>query len=455
VVDQARDTQLDVIGKTGYERFLYRQSKAALPDLAALEADGAEHNGCWPHLVEDLYASLYKAQPEVLEDTQAPEAHQRLIDQTMQSLSYDQLRASTRLNEVGSSIATLELAEQLRKQLPAGEPKRDPDDPSDGGWEYLQGCKGAGEQGRAIRSMVREAKARTSETMEMLQALGCGSGAGGGGLADLQKADEVRKTMHRDSEEMRKIIHVGGRLRLGAATKAKTKLDREPEEAVDVELGNDLPMVFSDELACMGMGGAMATLAYARYAQADLFQARMEASRTLVKGPLVVCVDESGSMSGDRHVWAKGLVLAMLSVAKREKRAFAVVRFGSSHECEVHRFDNSSEPDTADLLAALASFFGGGTSFARPLDEAMRLIEAAREGEAFNRADVLFVTDGACSLDDGFRREYRERKKATSASLYTIYIGTRSRSLDDLSDGVAYMTDPDNDGDALELAFGF
>jgi uncharacterized protein with von Willebrand factor type A (vWA) domain len=443
---------LDVIQKNGYDVFSYGGAKQALPDLAALEREGDATNGCWPHLLSDVYSSLYKAKPTEHEGSEAPEAHKRLIKQTMESLDYDAMRATTRLNRTGAAIATLELGEDLLKQLPAGEPKRDQNDPTDKGWEYLEGCESEGDQGRAVRKMVRSAKRRAQETLDTMQALGYGADAGSGsGGADLAEVAKISRGLRQD-DLVRRIALLAGRFRRLALAKAKTKVKRVPDEVVGVELGRDLQRAVPSELCKLQT--ALAPLVLLRYVQGQLLQYRVEGTDKLANGPIVVCLDESGSMDGDRNVWAKALSLGLLAIAARDKREFAVIRFGSSRECEVHTFGKRAK--LGDVIRCMGSFFGGGTSFQRPLDEAMKLIEAERteHDNPLKRADIVFVTDGQCQLDRTFTQAFKKRKKATNANLYTVYVATRGRSLDELSDGVAYMSTTDRDAEALELAFG-
>jgi uncharacterized protein with von Willebrand factor type A (vWA) domain len=42
---------------------------------------------------------------------------------------------------------------------------------------------------------------------------------------------------------------------------------------------------------------------------------------------MILVVDGSYSMKGERNVWARALALTMLNVARREKRDFAFVEF--------------------------------------------------------------------------------------------------------------------------------
>ena len=56
---------------------------------------------------------------------------------------------------------------------------------------------------------------------------------------------------------------------------------------------------------------------------------------------------------------------------------------------------------TKNKLTAAETFLGGGTNFERPICEAIRLMDA----EGFEKADVVFITDGECELPDACRRE--------------------------------------------------
>ncbi|WP_443258258.1 vWA domain-containing protein [Virgibacillus sp. L01] len=49
---------------------------------------------------------------------------------------------------------------------------------------------------------------------------------------------------------------------------------------------------------------------------------------TLGKGPIILCLDESGSMR-DLESQSKGFALALISYAKKQKRDFALISFSN------------------------------------------------------------------------------------------------------------------------------
>ncbi len=59
-------------------------------------------------------------------------------------------------------------------------------------------------------------------------------------------------------------------------------------------------------------------------------------------------------------------------------------------------------------MSAAETFLGGGTNFERPIREAIRLMES----EGFEKADVVFITDGECALSDACRQELQATQAA-------------------------------------------
>jgi len=59
-------------------------------------------------------------------------------------------------------------------------------------------------------------------------------------------------------------------------------------------------------------------------------------------------------------------------------------------------------------MAAAEIFLGGGTNFETPMSEALRLMQE----EGFENADVVFITDGQCTLSN----EYLEQLRAEQAA---------------------------------------
>ena len=71
-----------------------------------------------------------------------------------------------------------------------------------------------------------------------------------------------------------------------------------------------------------------------------------------------------------------------------------------------------------DVFNFAESFLNGGTNFETPLTQAVSLIE----NEGFENADVMFITDGECSINDEFADSFREKSKQLKFKVTGIII---------------------------------
>ena len=79
-----------------------------------------------------------------------------------------------------------------------------------------------------------------------------------------------------------------------------------------------------------------------------------------------------------------------------------------------------------DKLAAAETFLGGGTNFERPIREAIRLMDA----EGFEKADVVFITDGECELPDACRQELQSAQVAYHFTVTGILLDKGQADMD-------------------------
>jgi uncharacterized protein with von Willebrand factor type A (vWA) domain len=112
----------------------------------------------------------------------------------------------------------------------------------------------------------------------------------------------------------------------------------------------------------------------------------------LGKGPLVVLLDKSGSMEGTKDIWSTAVSLALLEIAQRQKRHFAVLAFES-----IVRFEALVEPGGALPEQALFVGCGGGTEIAGAVRRGLQLV--AEHPGALKKADLVLVTDGWSDSD--------------------------------------------------------
>jgi len=177
-----------------------------------------------------------------------------------------------------------------------------------------------------------------------------------------------------------------------------------PEETSGVSLGGDLSrMLPAEALGLASRRGALKRLWHSRWAERRLMSYERvgwqeEDSRILDEleyrpagelGPIILCLDTSGSMAGTRETVAKAATLECLRAAHLQGRQCYLYAFSGPEE--VRELELGAEPGAmAALLDFLASSFDGGTDVDRPLELSLQRLEE----NDWERADVLMVTDG-------------------------------------------------------------
>ncbi len=112
-------------------------------------------------------------------------------------------------------------------------------------------------------------------------------------------------------------------------------------------------------------------------------------TQALERGPIIVCIDTSGSMRGAPETLAKAVVLQAVRTAHAERRGCLLIAFGGPGEI-IERELVHSRDGLAALLDVLGQAFDGGTDLQGPIEHAIHKVQRAR----WASADLLIVSDG-------------------------------------------------------------
>lgn len=172
------------------------------------------------------------------------------------------------------------------------------------------------------------------------------------------------------------------------------------EEIVGIELGRDLENVIPQELALLS-DPDVALLFDLKYVEnrlmcfskqgykTEVFDENIQEEVTVVEdekmGPIIICVDTSGSMSGAPENIAKAITLMLSSRAVAQKRKCYLINFSTS----IDTLDLTPPKGIKDLIDFLKMSFHGGTDVAPALHEGLRMMSAAD----YKRADLLVISD--------------------------------------------------------------
>src|SRR5262249_61202903 len=182
---------------------------------------------------------------------------------------------------------------------------------------------------RAVGRAVSDASKEVEECKDACAALGMGPGSPG---SNDPRAIAALFRRVRNNPTLRRVCELAGRYRRLAQSKQRQKSTHGVDDVVGVVLDGDVGRLLPHELAKLA-DDDLSDDAMRRLVERQLMCREYHATEPVARGPVIVAVDESGSMAGDKVHTAKALALALAWVARMQKRWIAVFAY-SGHSGE-------------------------------------------------------------------------------------------------------------------------
>lgn len=477
------------IESDSYDRHAYGKLRAESASLRELEESGGTFIPHFSSLLQDLFCLLFKANTIFLPEEQVlPSAlfNRVLLAGLKESTLYSILRELTLLDEAKAGLCALLLGEgmlallksenaitrrdmldlwDVKKQEETLEEKREAFEEAekldqeklspearknlekareriegqlDGAearlrhkkaelkedLQRLQGRAAARLQAEAVK-VARELEDAAEESERWSLTLGTGYRSPAGRKLELGKRLA-------GNEKLKKLIQMVGRMKFHALALRKKIFERATEEILEVERGDALNRLLPPELLSLHHP-ILRREFYRRFLDQELLQYSLRGIEEKGKGPVVVCLDGSSSMAGEKEIWSKAVTLTLLEIARRQRRPFRSICF-SSEDAPLQVLEmNPRERYEVEMekVMDLAEYFpGGGTDFQKPLDAALECLRQSR----YKKGDIVFITDGECQVPGAWAEEFRKEKEKLGFSLFSILIDVGPSSLGTLEE---------------------
>lgn len=477
------------INNDAYDRRVWGHLRADSPSLREVEDKGSTLLPHFGSLLQDIFCLLFKYNINYHNDAEVlPSAllNQKFLRGIHQGAQYDFLREQTLLNEAHAGLSTLILGERLltllrEEKLLTRRDMRDlwdiqkqeeivsqkleeydnadtiPEDQmSEEGRKALQKAKDRmGGEVQGAEALLRHKTQQMKEDLKQIEAqatnrlqaeaikvaqeledatdeaetwgdtIGTGSRTPPG-----QKLELGRRLA--GNEKLKKLARMVGRMKFQAQALRKKVFERSSEELLEVEQGDALHRLLPHELLSLHHPILRKDF-YRRFLDQELIQYSLRGVEEKGKGPMIVCLDGSSSMSGDKEIWSKAVTLTLLEIARKQRRLFRSICF-SSAETPLQVLDMNPrdrfEVETKTIMDLAEYFPGGGTDFQKPLDAALECLRQSR----FKKGDIIFITDGECQVDPEWAEQFREEKEKLGFSLFSILIDMGPASLGTLKE---------------------
>jgi uncharacterized protein with von Willebrand factor type A (vWA) domain len=186
---------------------------------------------------------------------------------------------------------------------------------------------------RAVGRALAKATEEVGEMSEAAAALGLGPGSPGSN-DPLAIAELFRRV--RGNPALRRICELAGRYRRMAQSRQRQKVTHGVDDMVGVVLDGDVGRLLPHELARLAIPELeLDTLR--RIVERQAMCRQYQGVEPVAKGPVIVAVDESGSMEGSKVETAKALALALAWVARHQRRWIALCAYSGDSVVQGHR----------------------------------------------------------------------------------------------------------------------
>ena len=472
-----------------YDRRVWQQLRADSPSLRELEEKGTAFLPHFGSLLQDIFCLLFKYNINYVEERLVLASallNEKFLRSIHQGAQYEFLREQTLLNEAHAGLSTLILGERLlalvrEEKLLTRRDMRDlwdiqkqeeivsqkieeyenadtiPDDQmSEEGRKALKQAKQRmGGEVQGAEALLRQKTQRLKEDLEQIdaqaknrlqaeaikiaqeledateEAATWGDTIGTGQRTPPGQKLELGRRLA-GNEKLKKLARMVGRMKFNALALRKKVFERSSEELLEVEQGDALHRLLPHELLSLHHPVLRKDF-YRRFLDQELIQYSLRGVEEKGKGPMIVCLDGSSSMSGDKEIWSKAVTLTLLEIARKQRRLFRSICF-SSADTPLQTLDMNArdryEIETKAVMDLAEYFPGGGTDFQKPLDAALDCLRQSR----FKKGDIVFITDGECQVDPQWAENFRDEKERLGFSLFSVLIDMGPASLGTLKE---------------------
>lgn len=356
-----------------------------------------------PNVAADAIETLLSGKPTMAERP-ADAQRARWWKQLMDSPECNALRSRTVCSPAIAEIAAAELAKQWSAYAAEHRDEQPSDDESP-------------EQSVDRIRSTRAALAGAASAAADAEAIGGGLGLGSGSTLESTKLAEYTRRLRR-SPHLVNIMRMAGRFIAKANQLQRQRTNLPGMEITGIELSGDLSRLLPVESSLIaGAVPELELLALARLTQRRALSYKRILRTPVAMGPIVVSVDESGSMDGERIEAAKGLALAMASIARAQKRPFLLCAWSGTPEIRV------ASGSTEAIIEWLEAFFSGGTCLDGPLHTLPATAWPA--GPVGAKSDHIIITDDDVGLSDDLLHSYQAWATTNGVRTFGLGVGVR------------------------------
>lgn len=161
--------------------------------------------------------------------------------------------------------------------------------------------------------------------------------------------------------------------------------------------------------------------------------------RKLDRGPVIICLDTSGSMNGIPETVAKAISFELMRLAAAEQRKCYLFTFSGPRDLAGREL-TLDQHGLERIIELLSMSFHGGTDISSPMRDAVGKLSQA----GWERADVILVSDGEFSVPEDILQLVTAAKRNKALRVHGLIIAQRGygeQAMGQLCDPLHYFSD--------------
>lgn len=274
-----------------------------------------------------------------------------------------------------------------------------------------------------VRAALSRGMDKAVDEAEALKSMDTSWGIDPGTLQRLPAAERIALAKKiKDRPKLKRLAQLIGPMNRLRQTEQRRKVDKSRSEVVNIEQGRDLSRLIPQELVKV-RHPVLRRDFRRRFLEGTLLQYKMAGKEKVGLGGIICAIDESGSMGGDREIWAKAVAISLLNAAKEQKRSFKGIHFGSSSELLAQDFFTPADYTPEAIIDFAEFFFGGGTDFMRPLSAALDHLREEHKKSGMIKGDIVLITDGECGVHPEWLEEFKAEQVRLNFQVFGVLIG--------------------------------
>ena len=248
-------------------------------------------------------------------------------------------------------------------------------------------------------------------------------GSGGNGCSREEEQQAELRYLRNIPASLRKLAALIGRSGSEVQAHSGRFLSASKSDIAGITVGNDLSSVLPSEIALLGYP-ATEDIFLRNYAarRLQVFASASSGGASPVRhqdGPVILCLDRSGSMEGRPSDLARAITVAVTILAKREHREVIVAVYGDAGSRKVFNVKNlrTQRPDFVRFLSYRCSGGNDEDSLFKWL-----FTDVLPADKAFDSGDILCVSDFGWSPVSAEVMEMIRANKAKGMKFYGLNI---------------------------------